>query len=149
MVVRKAKKVTKYRGSKTHGGGSMKKRRGAGHRGGRGNAGSGKRGDCKKPSYWAKKNENKGFSGRGFVAETINVGHLNSMIETLVTKGKAIEKGGVYTIDLAILKVDKLLGSGLVTKKLIITVDEATEKAVQKIEAAGGKVNFATVEITE
>ncbi len=33
------KKVKKYRGSRTCGGGSHKKRRGAGHRGGRGNAG--------------------------------------------------------------------------------------------------------------
>ncbi len=33
------KKVKKYRGSRTCGGGSAKKRRGAGHRGGRGNAG--------------------------------------------------------------------------------------------------------------
>lgn len=147
MVVRKDKKVTKYRGSKTHGGGSMKKRRGAGHRGGRGNAGSGKRGDAKKPSFWANKNKaNKGFAGRGFNPGTVNVGHLNSMIDTLVTKGKATEKAGVYTVDLAILKVDKLLGSGLVTKKLMITVDEATEKAVQKIEAAGGKVNIPGAE---
>jgi len=34
------KKVKKYRGSRTCGGGSAKKRRGAGHRGGRGNAGA-------------------------------------------------------------------------------------------------------------
>ena len=34
------KKVKKYRGSRTCGGGSHKKRRGAGHRGGRGNAGA-------------------------------------------------------------------------------------------------------------
>ena len=42
MVVYKRKKVTKYRGSVTHGGGSRKKRRGAGSIGGRGNAGTGK-----------------------------------------------------------------------------------------------------------
>ena len=52
MVINKSKKKLKYRGSKTHGCGSMKKRRGAGHRGGRGAAGSGKRGDAKKPSIW-------------------------------------------------------------------------------------------------
>ncbi|MBD3259575.1 50S ribosomal protein L15, partial [Candidatus Woesearchaeota archaeon] len=39
---RKSKKVKKMRGSKTHGGGNMR-RRGAGNRGGRGNAGTGKR----------------------------------------------------------------------------------------------------------
>ena len=45
MSVNKTKKVGKYRGSKTHGGGHMKKRRGAGNRGGRGMAGTGKRAD--------------------------------------------------------------------------------------------------------
>ena len=30
----------------------MKKHRGAGNKGGRGNAGTGKRSDCKKPSVW-------------------------------------------------------------------------------------------------
>ncbi len=40
MGPRKKKKVKKYRGSRTCGGGSHKKRRGAGSRGGRGRAGS-------------------------------------------------------------------------------------------------------------
>ena len=46
----KVKKVRKFRGSHTHGYGSKKKHRGAGSRGGRGMAGSGKRADQKKPS---------------------------------------------------------------------------------------------------
>ena len=50
MPVHKRKKVTKQRGSKTHGWGSMKKHRGAGNRGGRGKAGTGKRADTKKPT---------------------------------------------------------------------------------------------------
>ena len=63
MVVNKSKKKLKYRGSKTHGCGSMKKRRGAGHRGGRGAAGSGKRGDAKKPSIWG----GRYFGKHGFI----------------------------------------------------------------------------------
>ena len=43
----KRKKVTRKRGTETHGHGASKKRRGAGHRGGRGNSGAGKRGDFK------------------------------------------------------------------------------------------------------
>ena len=48
MVVNRRKKVVKYRGHSNHGGGMRKKRRGAGSRGGRGNAGTGKRAGHKK-----------------------------------------------------------------------------------------------------
>ena len=61
----KRKKVNKYRGSQTHGGGAKKKRRGAGNRGGRGMAGSGKRADQKKPSI-LKEYGNRYFGKRGF-----------------------------------------------------------------------------------
>ena len=46
----KRKKSRKLRGHKTHGYGSKKKHRGAGNRGGRGMAGTGKRAGQKKPS---------------------------------------------------------------------------------------------------
>ena len=52
MPANKRKKLSRMRGTHTHKGGDKKKRRGAGHRGGRGNSGSGKRGDAKKPRYW-------------------------------------------------------------------------------------------------
>ena len=58
----KEKKVRKMRGSRSHGHGD-KKKRGAGQRGGRGIAGTGKRGDSKKPSINVKnyfgKNESR------------------------------------------------------------------------------------------
>ena len=50
MPVNKRKKATRFRAKTTHGYGSMKKNRGAGNRGGRGMAGSGKRADQKKPT---------------------------------------------------------------------------------------------------
>ena len=143
MVVRKQKKVTKYRGSKTHGGGSMKKRRGAGHRGGRGRAGSGKRGDGKKPRYWSEKAD-KGFTSIYSRDNTINVGALSSSILTLVEQGFIEEKAGVYHLDLGNIKVDKLLGSGFVHHKLALTVSVATDKAVEKITAAGGSVTVTS-----
>ena len=52
MTYNKRKKNTRMRGGTTHGYGSMKKNRGAGNRGGRGNAGSGKRADSKKPKIY-------------------------------------------------------------------------------------------------
>jgi large subunit ribosomal protein L15 len=141
MVMRKRKKVTKYRGSKTHGGGSMKKRRGAGHRGGRGRAGSGKKGDGKKPRYWQETAE-KGFSSHLRAENTVNAGHLSSMVASLVQAGKASEKTGVFTIDLQSLNIEKLLGSGKVEHKLNVTVAVASARAVEKIEAAGGSVTI-------
>lgn len=142
MVVRKQKKVTKYRGSKTHGGGSMKKRRGAGHRGGRGRAGSGKRGDGKKPRYW-REEADKGFASHVESTNTLNVGHVSSMVARLVEEGKATGKAGDYTVDLQRLGVEKLLGGGKVEHKLTITVGSASEKAVEKVKAAGGSVAVA------
>src|SRR3989338_2684643 len=50
MTINKRKKNTRQRGKTTHGWGARKKHRGAGNRGGRGMAGSGKRADQKKPS---------------------------------------------------------------------------------------------------
>lgn len=145
MVIRKDKKVTKYRGTKTHGGGSMKKRRGAGHRGGRGRAGSGKRGDAKKPRYWKDKTD-RGFTGRTIAGKTVNVGHLDSMIERLAREGRVEEKSGVFTVDSKKLGFARLLGTGFVHHKINITVDSATAKAKEKIEAVGGSVTTLVVD---
>ena len=50
MKIKKGKKSVKMRGKKmgSHGGGARKKRKGSGHRGGKGMSGSGKRSDQKK-----------------------------------------------------------------------------------------------------
>jgi len=57
-----------------------------------------------------------------------------------VNLGLAEKDGDVYRVDLTELGYSKLLGSGTVTKKIEVRVFEATPKAVEKIEAAGGKV---------
>src|SRR3989344_9386542 len=86
MVVHKRRKFTRMRGTHTHGGGSKKKNRGAGNRGGRGMAGSGKRAEQKKPkilkefgtSYFGK----KGFKRPGsFTNNIINVGDIKKYVE--------------------------------------------------------------------
>ncbi|MGC9308643.1 MAG: uL15m family ribosomal protein, partial [Thermoplasmatota archaeon] len=43
-------------------------------------------------------------------------------------------------IDLASQGYDKLLGGGRVEAAFTVTVSEATERAIEKIEAAGGTV---------
>ncbi|MFC1648997.1 uL15 family ribosomal protein [Nanoarchaeota archaeon] len=132
------KKDTRMRGSHTHGGGSKKKRRGAGNRGGRGRAGSGKKGDCKKPMYWKEKPK-KGFHSSFKKVVAINVGELDAKASASIGKAAQAE------INLTKLGIGKLLGTGTVKNKLIITVDQASESAIAKVKKAGGKVNITAL----
>ncbi len=152
----KPSKVGKRRGSKTHGWGSMKKHRGAGNRGGRGNAGSGKRADQKKPMYWnSKQPKHKGqkfgkayFGKHGFYSITavndvaINVQDVQRQLPLWVSEKKASKTGEVYTVDLKNVGYTKLLGTGRVSLKLKLSVGKASAKAIEKIAAAGGAVTL-------
>lgn len=145
MAVNKRSKNSRQRGSKTHGGGSMKKRRGAGHRGGRGAAGSGKRGDAKKPSIW-RAYPAKGKHGFTSHADsgnvTITIKHLEEHTKTLLEQGIVTMQGKAYTADLTKAGYDKLLATGNATKQWTITIDQATPAAIEKIKKAGGQVNI-------
>lgn len=145
MAVNRRKKNVKQRGHTTHGWGSMKKRRGAGNRGGRGMAGSGKRADQKKPSI-LKEYGNTYFGKKGFVKhnkkiiKAVNVSYIEEHLPNLVLK-KLISKGDKgFVVDLKNLGYNKLLGSGKVKEKFIITTESASKKAVDKIKKAGGEV---------
>ena len=141
MVVHKLKKKVKYRGSKTHGCGSMKKRRGAGHRGGRGAAGSGKRGDAKKPSIWGERYFGKyGFTSRFKKLTTINFKEIEIKLPKLIEKKLAKENKGVFEINLTQLGYDKLLSTGKITKKLNLKIKSFSKSAAEKIKNAGGKL---------
>ncbi|WP_202319362.1 uL15m family ribosomal protein [Archaeoglobus neptunius] len=70
----------------------------------------------------------------------LNAGDLDEIIERLAELGLAEKDGDLFRIDLTELGYSKLLGSGRVTKKMEVRVFEATTKAVEKIEGAGGKV---------
>lgn len=114
-------RTKKYRGLTTHGRGSMKKGRGKGEKGGTGRGGS-KHKHLK--GSWGK----HGFTFHGVSRESkvINVGGLMGF------EGKEI--------DLKEMGYDKLLGSGSVNRPMKVIVPYATEKAVEKIKAAGGEV---------
>jgi large subunit ribosomal protein L15 len=139
----KRKKLTKYRGSKTHGCGSMKKRRGAGSRGGRGMAGTGKRGDANKPSVWANK---KYFGKRGFKPQNqveitaCSLFYLETKLPRFIESDLVKEEKGVFVVDLEVLGFNKLLSQGKVTKKYNITTRFASTKAIEKVKAEGGDV---------
>ncbi|MCF7866539.1 uL15 family ribosomal protein [Candidatus Woesearchaeota archaeon] len=147
MTHNKRKKVSRQRGSWTHGGGEKKKRRGAGHRGGRGNAGSGKKGDAKKTMFWK---DTEYFGKHGFVNVTadtdiaINISKLEEQIENFLKTKHASKSGDIIKINLHALGFTKLLGAGTSKTKFDIAVNKASESAVKKIEALGGKVNIGS-----
>jgi large subunit ribosomal protein L15 len=137
-------KKKRQRGSRTHSGGSQKNRRGAGHRGGRGNAGR-------------EKHEFHGYEPlgkHGFkrpqevqddVAE-VSVQELDEDAAVLAAEGVAEESGDGYTVDARDVAEDgweadvvKLLGDGQVRRELTVTADAFTAGAVERIESAGGE----------
>jgi len=129
----KRPKVSRARGNKTHGWGHKKKHRGYGNKGGRGNAGSGKRGDAKKPSFW----RDPGYMGpKGFKTHRKSIRTI-----TLRDLDKHYKEG---KINLSELGYDKLLATGKITKKFEIVISLYTPRALEKIEAAGGKIIDST-----
>lgn len=151
-MINRRKKNVKFRGSKTHGYGSMKKHRGAGSRGGKGMAGTGKRGDVKKPSILKDK---KYFGKYGFTTKrrkfiiSVNVNYLELSCNSLLNKGKFIKTDDFIKVDLTKLGVDKLIAKGKATKKYNVFCKFATPKAIKAIEEAGGKVTILKEENQE
>ena len=132
----------KCRGKRTHGRGK-KKGRGAGLRGGRGNAGLHKHKFISLIKYMPDHFGRKGFKRPQSmikVDKTINIGNLNLKIEKYLIEGKVKENEGIIEIDLNSLGYNKLLGSGTLDKKLKITVEKASNSAVEKIRNAGGEI---------
>ena len=142
MVVNKRKKVTKYRGHVTHGGGHRKKRRGAGSRGGRGNAGTGKRAGHKVAGMKDRKLGHKGFSSKVNNQDTpINISYFTiAKVNKLIKAGKMTLDGDFYSINLGKLGYTKLLGTGKTSLKLRITVQKFSPLAEDKVRSVGGEI---------
>ncbi len=137
-------KKRRQRGSRTHGGGSHKNRRGAGHRGGRGNAGR------KKHEMHGQEPLGKhGFTRPAEVIDdvaTINVGTIDERTPEYLDAGLAEDGDDGIEVDArAILDVGedvdrvKVLGGGRVTRSLVVVADDFSEAAREALEAAGGQ----------
>ncbi|MFP4590581.1 MAG: uL15m family ribosomal protein [Halobacteriales archaeon] len=137
-------KKRRQRGTRTHGGGSAKNRRGAGHRGGRGNAGR------KKHEIHGQEPLGKhGFTRPAAVLDevaTVNVGTLDEQVSEYLEAGLAEETDDGILVDVrAVLDVDeavdrvKVLGGGRVTRPLVVQADEFSDGARAALEAAGGE----------
>lgn len=174
------KKVKKFRGSRTHGKGRNDRNRGAGCRGGRGNAGRHKHKYIKfiklakaglyqfgkygftRPTEVTKryrmisnlKKKLRDLKVEGKIDDytykflysrpDLNVSDLDYILDKLVEHGLAEKKNDKYFVDLTQLGYTKLLGGGVVTKKVEVKVESATPKAIEKIEGVGGKVWTST-----
>ena len=137
-------KRSKYRGSRTCGGGTHKNRRGAGNRGGRGRAGINAHHFVK----WYKEMGGPVFGKNGFSnssqtsVSVMDVGIIDQIVPSLLAQGIAKNEGDVIVINITDIGIDKVLGSGKVTKKLNISAQAFSESAKVKIEKMGGKAQI-------
>ena len=137
MPRRKALKT----GSRTRGRGH-KKGRGAGLRGGRGNAG------CHKTKRIMYERVGRVWGAHGFkrpqtvvmANNAINLKVIEESAAEWVDQGNASKKGKTVSIDLMKMGYDKLLGTGVPSQAYKITISAASAKAVEKVEAAGGEI---------
>ena len=144
MVVNRRKKFSRQRSSHTHGWGSKKKHRGAGNRGGRGMAGTGKRADSIKTLIWKDKKYfgKYGFKPKGIKEKirAININDINEMLGKFLANKLIVKEGDCYVIDLKKLGYNKLLGAGKAVNKFKINVKYASGNAIEKIKKIGGEV---------
>ncbi|WP_135853201.1 uL15m family ribosomal protein [Halorussus salinus] len=136
-------KKRRQRGSRTHGGGSHKNRRGAGHRGGRGRAGR-----AKHEFHNYEPLGKHGFSRPDKVKDevlTVTVQKLDEDAALLAADGDAEETDFGYRLDARDVVEDgwdadavKVLGDGQVRNQLEVTADAFSASAVELIEEEGG-----------
>lgn len=140
-MIRKPRKTHKLRGSKSYGWGYKKKRRGSGHKGGKGGAGYHKH-------KWLRTIKlglhlpKKGFHKQPSPPEikTINISTLDQIIDSLIEKKIAAKEGEKISIDLSKIGIDKLLGTGKIMKPIFVKAKYFSENAKSKLEKAGGGI---------
>ncbi|MHA1992552.1 MAG: uL15 family ribosomal protein [Candidatus Hodarchaeales archaeon] len=148
MVIRRDKKIRKQRGSRTYGYGRISGgHRKSGARGGVGASGRFKHLLIKHIKAGTAGRRSTQIVGRGFIRKenlykkekTWNIETINQYISNQI-----IAKKEVKELNLADFGIKKLLGKGSITYPVTVTVKQATENAINKIEKAGGKCVVAS-----
>ncbi|MFC6989333.1 uL15m family ribosomal protein [Haloplanus sp. GCM10025708] len=141
-------KKRRQRGSRTHGGGTHKNRRGAGHRGGRGRAGRDKH-EFHNYEPLGKKGFKRPESAQDEVLE-VTVQTLDEDAALLAADGLAERTDGAYQIDARDVVEDgydvdvvKVLGDGQVRQELHVVADAFSDTAIEKLETAGGSADLS------
>lgn len=96
------------------------------------------------PEYFGKKGFTSPQSIKRIV-KAINVGELEENIEKFQPK----EEEGKIFVDLEKFGITKLLGTGKVTKPLVVKVTSCSRSAAEKIKEAGGQVLVESMEESE
>jgi large subunit ribosomal protein L15 len=140
-------KKRRQRGSRTHGGGTHKNRRGAGHRGGRGRAGRDKH-EFHNYDPIGKHGFKRPDGSVRTVAE-VNVRQLDEDAALLAADDLAEVDGNAYHIDARDVADDaaeadlvKVLGGGQVRQELHLVADAFSESAAELVADAGGSVEL-------
>lgn len=141
-MIRTKRKINKQRGSRSVGGGCTKKRRGAGNKGGKGNAGA-----SKQHWTWTAKFDPDHYGKHGFKrpqkmikkVNPVNLSYLEEKADELIENGKASKDGDSIVIDVTELGFDKVLAKGKISKTFIISSPKFSASAVEKIEELGGE----------
>ncbi|MCK4647696.1 uL15 family ribosomal protein [Candidatus Pacearchaeota archaeon] len=151
MKTKKRKKSSRMHGMNmgTHGGGARKKRKGSGHRGGKGMSGSGKRADHKKTLviklYGNKYFGKQGITSRGTKRDTRKRINLRQIEMNLEKYGKLGKDGWEINLpNYKILSEGEVLQGGVPHKgaknKLFIKAKEASKSAIEKVKKKGGEI---------
>ena len=125
---KKRKKSSRAHGSHTHGGGFKKKRRGSGHRGGVGMAGTGKRADHKKSLIINMEEKYFGKSSLKKKVKRYKTLNLSDVVRIIKDKKE---------IDLSQYKI---LSKGEISKPIKIKAYAASKAAINKVKKAGGEI---------
>ncbi|MFA5108439.1 MAG: uL15m family ribosomal protein [Candidatus Micrarchaeia archaeon] len=132
---RKSKRNRKYFGTRSHGKGNAKNRRGSGSKGGWGRAGMHKHRFSYATTHereWMMYGGRRGFSNPTTkVVQTINLYNIESMVDA----GKLEKKGAMFSFSFD----GKILGCGILSHAVEVSANSASEKAIERIKAAGGK----------
>lgn len=141
-------KKRRQRGSRTHGGGTHKNRRGAGHRGGRGRAGRAKH-EFHNYEPLGKHGFTRPEDAQDTVVE-VKVQKLDEDAALLAADGLAEKEGDAYHIDARDVAEDgyeadvvKVLGGGQVRQELHVVADAFTAGAVELLESADGSAELS------
>jgi len=173
MLKNKKSKSVRMRGTSSHGWGHKKKHRGAGHRGGVGLAGTGKRGDVKKCSVLTNAlklrksiSASKGiklakvqfgqdyFGKRGFTSiktkkqNVLSLSYIENNFENMIDNGLIVKNKDELILDTVLLKYDKVLGKGKFTRKINFIVNSISASAQKRIEELNGKVEIKSSAIS-
>lgn len=139
----KLRKSRKQRGSRYCGWGQVGQHRKGGMRGGKGKAGGRKHFWIRTVKYEPDRYKNIGFKPPSSLEprpETVNVGELKDLAVKTLTAEKIQIGDEDIVLDLDSLGYGKLLGKGSIDFPLSVKITEYSSTAIEKIEAAGGKI---------